>query len=224
MITILFAYYFYRSALAVLFLAPIFQKVAFYLDEICYKKKENILKNQFREMILSVATNLKVGYSVENAFLEVYADLIRLYGKKSRIVYELELIKKGLAVNMTLEKGLKDFSNRCNIEEITEFVDIFIIARKMGGNLTDIIQTTVDMISQKIEVDNEIHILISAKRLEQQIMMCVPFLIISYIEITNRNFFLPLYHNMAGVFVMSVCLLIYLVSIKISAKVMDIRI
>lgn len=175
-------------------------------------------------MILSISTNLKVGYSVENAFLEVYADLVDLYGKNSRIIYELDLIKKGLAVNLTLERGLRDFSNRCKMEEVTEFVDIFIIARKTGGNLSDIIQATVDTISQKIEVDNEINVLTSAKRLEQQIMMCVPFLIILYIEITNQNFFLPLYHNFVGIVVMSVCLFIYLISVRISTKVMDIRI
>ncbi len=209
---------------AIPFLLPISIKVAFYLDERFYEKRKNILKNQFREMILAVATNLRAGYSVENAFLESYADLIHLYGKKGRIIYELEAIKKGLSVNLTLEKVLMDFSNRCNMEEITEFVDIFVIARKTGGNLVDIIQSSVTMISQKIDVDNDIQVITRAGRLEQQIMLFVPFLIIFYIEITNENFFLPLYHNTAGVLIMSVCLIVYFISVKISAKVIDIRI
>ena len=51
-----------------------------------------------------------------------------------------------------------------------------------------------------------------------------PFLIIFYIESTNRNFFGPLYHNLAGILVMSVCLCIYLVAVKISGKIISIRV
>lgn len=175
-------------------------------------------------MILSMATNLKVGYSPENAFLETYADLIHLYGKNSKIVYELEIIKKGLAVNLTLERLLRDFERRCKIEEISEFVDIFCLARKTGGNLVEIIDSSATIISQKIAVDEEIEVITRAGKMERQIMMGIPFIIILYIELTNRNFFSPLYHNFAGILVMSVCLLVYLVSVKISGKIISIRI
>ena len=54
-------------------------------------------------------------------------------------------------------------------------------------------------------------------------MMGIPFLIISYIELTNKNFFAPLYHNFAGTLVMTVCLLVYLATVKISGKIIDVR-
>lgn len=196
----------------------------FALDRIICEKNQRLLKNQFREMILSMATNLKVGYSPENAFLETYADLIHLYGKNSRIVYELETIKKGLSVNLTLDGLLKDFEKRCQIEEITEFVDIFCLARRTGGNLVDIVTSSATVISEKIAVDEEVAIITRAGKMERQIMIGIPFLIILYIELTNKNFFSPLYHNLTGVLVMSVCLIVYLASVKISGKVICIRI
>lgn len=171
-----------------------------------------------------MATNLKVGYSPENAFLETYADLIHLYGKNSRIVYELETIKKGLSVNLTLEALLKDFEKRCQLEEITEFVDIFCLARRTGGNLVEIVTSSATEISEKIAVDEEVEVITRAGKMERQIMMGIPFLIILYIELTNENFFAPLYHNLAGVLVTSVCLAVYLVSVKLSGKIISIRI
>lgn len=218
------AYFFYRSVWAMIFLMPISFEIMFYLDNTVCEKNKRMLKQQFREMILSMATNLKVGYSPENAFLETYADLIQLYGKNSRIIYELETIKKGLSVNLTLQKLLKDFEERCRIEEISEFVDVFCLADKTGGNLVEIIDSTANLISEKISVDEEIEILTRAGKMERQIMMVIPFVIIVYVELTNKNFFMPLYHNFTGILVMSTCLAVYLVAIKISAKIICIRI
>ncbi len=194
------------------------------MDNAIWEKNKQILKSQFREMILSMATNLKVGYSPENAFLEAYADLSKLYGTKSRIIYELETIKKGLSVNISFDKLLRDFEKKCEIEEISEFVDIFCLAGKTGGNLVEIIDSTANMISEKITIDGEIDVITRAGKMERHIMMVIPFLIVLYIECTNKNFFSPLYHNPTGILVMSVCLLIYLVAVKVSGKIINIRI
>ena len=196
----------------------------FFLDNTVWEKNKQILKSQFREMILSMATNLKVGYSPENAFLEAYADLSKLYGTKSRIIYELETIKKGLSVNISFDRLLWDFEKKCEIEEISEFVDIFCLAGKTGGNLVEIIDSTANMISEKIAVDEEIDVITGAGKMERHIMMIIPFLIVLYMECTNKNFFSPLYHNIAGNLVMSVCLLIYFVAVKVSGKIINIRI
>lgn len=205
-------------------LFPIAFGVLFSLDESKNRKQKQILKNQFQDMILSMATNLKVGYSPENAFLETYADLLQLYGKNSRIIYELETIKNGLAVNITLDKLLLDFDKRSQIEEITEFVDIFCLAKRTGGNLIEIIDSSAAIISQKIATDEEVEVILSAGKMERQIMMGIPFLIIMYIELTNKGFFSPLYQNFAGRVVMSICLVVYLAAIVISGKIINIRI
>lgn len=203
---------------------PISFEVMFYLDNAVYEKNKKILKDQFREMILSMATNLKVGYSPENAFLEAYVDLVSLYGTKNKMIYELETMKKGLSVNITFEKLLRDFEKKYKIEEITEFVDIFCLAGKTGGNLVEIIDSTANIISQKIAVDEEIEVMISAGKVERQLMMIIPFIIILYIEITNKYFFSVLYHNLAGNLVMSMCLIVYFVAVKISGKIINVRI
>ena len=74
------AYFFYRSVWAMLPLFPIAFGVLVNLENERLEKQNRILKKQFQDMILSMATNLKVGYSPENAFLETYADLLLLYG------------------------------------------------------------------------------------------------------------------------------------------------
>ena len=141
-VVFLLAYFFYRSWMAVPFLIPIGAYVTFYLDEEKQKKESEVLKKQFREMILAVATNLKAGYSIENSFTEARADMIRLYGNNGQIVRELWNIENALKVNQTLEQQLYRFANKCRIEEVMDFAEIFSIAKRMGGNLAEIIDNT----------------------------------------------------------------------------------
>ena len=147
-----------------------------------------------------------------------------LYGKESHICKELNYIAKGLDNNIVLEKLLYDFAMRSHIQDIIQFADVFMIAKRSGGNMTEILSETADTIEQKISVDKEIQVLVSSKKMEQKIMNVIPFIIIFYIELTSKGFFNSLYHNLIGVVVMTVCLAVYLAAIMISGKLVEIEV
>ena len=90
--------------------------------------------------------------------------------------------------------------------------------------MTDILTKTASVIEQKTETDKEIQLMISAKKLEQKIMNAVPFLIIFYVSSTSRGFFDVLYHNPAGVLVMTVCLAVYMAAVVLSRKIVNIEV
>ena len=217
-------YFFYRSIWACLMLSPI---LVIFLKE---KKKEltktrkQELNIQFKDAVLSVSANQRAGYSVENAFREAYRDMAMLYGTESYICCEISHIVKGLDNNVTLEKLLYDFGVRSHIPDIMQFADVFMIAKRSGGNMPEILSATADTIEQKITVDKEIQVLVSAKKMEQKIMNMVPFLIILYIELTSKGFFDVLYHNLTGILIMTVCLAVYLAAFMISRRLVEIEV
>lgn len=90
--------------------------------------------------------------------------------------------------------------------------------------MTDIIERTISVISRKMDVEKEIDVLISSKRLEAGIMNIVPFFIIFYISITGNGFFDPLYHNVVGVVLMTICMLVYFAAYLLSQKIVNISI
>ena len=98
------------------------------------------------------------------------------------------------------------------------------MAKRSGGNMTDIIGRTIAVISRKMDVEKEIDVLISSKRLEAGIMNIVPFFIIFYISITSNGFFDPLYHNVVGVILMTICMLVYFAAYLLSQKIVNITI
>lgn len=218
------AYFFYQSAWVCIFLAPLFAAFLKEKKKDLAKKRRQELNMQFKDAVLSVSANQKAGYSVENAFREAYRDMEMLYGRESHICKELTYIAKGLDNNVVLEKLLYDFGFRSHLPDILQFADVFFIAKRNGGNMTEILSGTADMIEQKIAVDKEIEVLISSKKMEQKIMNIVPFFIIFYINLTSKGFFEVLYHNLIGIVIMTVCLSVYLAAFMISRKLVEIEV
>lgn len=179
---------------------------------------------QFKDAIFSVLTSLKAGYSIENSFLEARKDMDILYGKNSDISFYLSKISKGLRNSVPLEKLIFGMGKETGNTDIQDFALVFAVAKRSGGNMTEIIDRTIGVISGKLEVEKEIDVLISAKRLEARIMNMVPFFIIFYISVTSPGFFDSLYHNFLGIILMSVCMAIYCVSYVLSEKIVNITI
>ena len=220
-IVLLLSWFFYRSIWAILpisFLGVLYWKRSINESVQANRKK---LVVQFQECILSVAASLDVGYSVENAFLESDADMQMLFGKHSFICQELQLIKRGLIINITLEELLISFGQRCNIPEIKEFAEVFVIAKRNGGSIPEIIRTSAEIISQKNKAEENITTLITSRRLEQKVMNVMPFGICIYVGIGNPGYFDSLYHNFFGVCLMSGCLIAYIIAYYLSNKILE---
>ncbi len=224
LLVVCIAYFFYRSVLACIFLSPVFFFFLKQKKKELAKKRRQMLNQQFKDMVLSLSANQKAGYSVENAVKEAYRDMAMLYGKESYICKELWILIKGLENNIVLEKLFYNLGIRSHLPDIMQFADVFWIAKRNGGNMTQILAQTADTIEQKIEVDREIELLIHAKQMEQKIMNMVPFLIIFYISITSKGFFDVLYHNPVGITIMTICLLVYFAAYRLACRIVEIEI
>lgn len=218
------AYFFYQSLWACLLLAPALPLFLERKKKELAKRRRQELSMQFKDAVLSVSANQKAGYSVENAFREAYQDMAMLYGGDSPICRELHYISKGLDNNMVLEKLLYELGVRSHVPDILQFADVFLIAKRTGGNMTEILSETADSIEQKSAVDKEIQVLLSSKKMEQKIMNIVPFFIIFYISVTSKGYFDVLYHNPIGIVIMTFCLLLYLAAFTISEKIVAIEV
>lgn len=217
----MFSYFFYRSVWAVFPLAAV--GFLSYRQDVLNKTKScrDELRLQFKECILFVAANMRAGYAVENAFVESRNDMKLLYGDQSLMYLELENIRRGLVLNITLEELLSDLAGRSDCEEIQQFAQVFAIAKRGGGNLSAIMQSTVSLISQRIDAMQEIKTILSGRKMEQNIMKCMPFMIVLYIGSTYPGYFDCLYHNPQGVFIMTICLLLYLAAYLWGDKILD---
>ncbi|WP_330612015.1 type II secretion system F family protein [Anaeromicropila herbilytica] len=218
------AYLFYRSILSILLFSPYFILYCKQQKKKCIKTRKWNLNIQFRDAIINISGALNAGYSIENAIKQSTEDLKLMYEKDSYIVKEFEYMTRQLKNNQTIEDVFLDFSNRSKVEDICNFTEVFITAKRTGGDLIKIIRRTSNSISDKIEVKREIITLITAKKFESSIMNFIPLGIILYMWLFSPGFMDPLYGNIKGVVVMSAALVLYGVAYKISQKIIDIEV
>lgn len=185
-------------------------------------KKQQLLL-EFKDAMQSISAALLAGYSVENAWREGEKEMQRLHGADACMVKELRQMNAAVRMNRPLEQELAAFAERSGCEDIESFAEVFLFAKRSGGDFGKIIRTTVSRISGKIEVEREIATVISGKKMEQRVMNVVPAFLLGYLNFTSEEFLAPLYGNTFGVIVMTAAFLVYLAAVRLSEKIMNIR-
>jgi len=131
---------------------------------------------------------------------------------------------KKLKLNDSLEALLLDFGRRSHQEDIENFGEIFSVARRSGGDLKRIICDTAENITQKAGAQQEIRVSLAAKKKEQQVMSLIPLLILLYVDVASPEFLNGLYHNLFGIGVMTVCLVVYVLAFFWGRRIVQIEV
>lgn len=215
-------YLFYDSYQAGLILIPFAILDYKALKKRKLEKQKRELTLQFKSMMESLVTSLNAGYSLEKAFEETERDLHLIYDKQAFIFQELQTILSGIKMNVPLEQLLKEFGQRSSVDDIANFANVVLVAKRNGGNLIHVIQKTVQSITDKIAVEEDIETMITAKKFEQKIMMMMPYGIIFYMRMSNGGFFDVLYHNLLGIVLMTAFLIVIYIADFWAQKIMEI--
>ena len=166
-------------------------------------RKRN-LTSQFKNLLSSVSSSLAAGRSVENSFKAASEDLKMLYpNENTDILKEIEWLVHKIGLNEPVEVALVDFANRSNIDEIASFATVFATCKKTGGDLVNVVRSTSNIISEKIEIKNDIYLTLAAKKMEQKVLMVVPFIIVAFLAFSTGDFMYPMYHSIIGRAVMT---------------------
>ncbi|HAT02655.1 MAG TPA: type II secretion system protein F [Oribacterium sp.] len=220
----LFSYTFYKSIVLFLVLLPFALLLPFYQRKaLCAARKQRLLL-EFKEALSILSSFLSAGYSTENAFRAAIPELKQLFQSHAMIVLEFQKIVQGMTLNKPVEDLLSDFAYRSGLDDITNFAEVFIVAKRNGGQLVQILSHSSEIIREKIQVQEEIRTLNANRRYEQKIMNLIPFLIILYMNFSSPGFFLVLYETFLGRVTMTVCLILYLTALYLSERIMNIEI
>lgn len=220
----LISYLFYGTWICAILFSPYLIWYIKSWEKQLIKKKQANFRLQFKEAIQSLSAALNVGYSVENAMREAVKDLNGIYKKDDMILREFSYMIRQLQMNVTAETVLKDFAQRTGDEDVQTFVTVFNMAKRSGGDTLEIIRNAVRQMGEKIDVEREITTLISGKKLELRIMTMIPMAMVLYMKISFPEFLDVLYGNVAGVVIMSVCLLVYLAAYEMGKRIVEIEV
>lgn len=217
-------YLFYQNIVLFVFMIPIPLLWLKWKKQMRTEQRKKELNYQFKDALNSLSVSLRAGYSIENALIEAEHDMRKLNGKSAEIVRELAYINKQIKVSIPAEELLTDLGIRSNLEDIKNFAAVFSIARRMGGNLTEIVNEAAGHISEKIDVERSIETAIASKRFEQSVMSVMPCGIIFYLQLASPGFLDGLYGNIFGICFMTICLICYIAAWHMGRRIVDIEV
>lgn len=209
LLDVLIGWLFYQSTLAILTgfgLCPVFLRNKRNSAKI---QRQNDLKLQFKDALLSAAGAMRAGYSIENAWREAKKDVIQQYGMESDMAVEMRQMIHQMDCNVPLEQLLEDFAERSRIEDVEQFAGIFSYAKRSGGDFTAIMGNTVRQMADRMELQETIETALTARKMEQKVMNVIPLFILAFVNVTSGSFLEALYGNVAGVLIMTGCLILY---------------
>lgn len=219
------AYVFYRSIPICAALAPF---GLFYLP---YRRKQrtaklrDALKQQFRDMLYSLSSSLMAGKTMESALREVRGDLEILYpDPETAIIREVDIMLRRIMLNETVDVALNDLAERSGIEDIYSFCSVLATCRKMGGNIVEIVKNTTNILGDKMEIKNEIDVLLAQRRFEKKVLNVMPIALILVLSMTAKDYIEPVFTTLLGRLVMSAAIVMIGFSWLISEKIMKIEV
>lgn len=152
------------------------------------EKRRTLLRGQFRDMLEGLVTSLGSGNNVPDSFSAVYEDLKIQYDADAYIIKEIEIILAGIRHNVPVEEVIMDFGKRSGINDIETFANVFNISYRKGGNIKDVIRNTHNILSEKIEITEDIETTVTSGKLDQKIMLVMPILLIAMIKSMSPEF------------------------------------
>ena len=219
---LLLDYLFYEQPAALIPMIPLPFLYLIMQKRKAVRKRKQELNYQFRDVLTSLSVAVRAGYSLENAVHACTRDLEHMYSPGTDILEEFHYMESQIRVSVPAEELFYDFGKRSGVEDIINFASVINVCRRMGGDMSSVIQKCAGMVADKIDVHREISTSIAAKKVEQNIMRIMPAGIILYLKLTSPGFLTPMYGNAFGAVMMTVCLMVYGAAYALGRKIVDI--
>ncbi|WP_340021772.1 type II secretion system F family protein [Paenibacillus sp. FSL K6-1096] len=215
-------YLFYHRLLLAVLLVPGSAYGPRLLRQYLLQRRRAALNLQFKQMLFSLSSSLSAGRSVENAFREAVQDLRMLDPEgASDMISELNIICARMENGEPIEDALYDFSSRAGMEDVERFADVFMVCKRTGGDLVEIVRRTSGIIGEKLDIQQDIAVSIAQKKFEAKALLVSPLMMVMFMSLSAGDYMQPMYTG-AGIAVSTLALIALFLCYLWTNKIMDI--
>lgn len=187
-------YLFYHNLILSLLLGTAGLTIPKFWRRFMLERRRKTLNLHFKQALYSLSSSLSAGRSVENGFRDAVQDLLLLDpGGQSDLIFELKVIVSRLEYGEPIEVALQDFARRAGMEDIANFADVFSTCKRTGGDLVEVVRRTSSVIGEKLDIQQEISVMIAQKRFESKALLAAPFLLLLFMNLTSPDYIETMY-------------------------------
>lgn len=190
---------FYRSLVPAAMAVPAYfvtrEKYDRWLDE----RERRELRNQFKDMLYSFSASFSSGRHMTEAMEEAEEALESIYGGKCALTERLDYMLRRIRDTGDTDISVwEEFAAQSKVSEIEEFTQVFRVCRDTGGDLIKAADRAASIITDKINIENEIRTMSSQKKTEGKLITAMPVILIIFLGIVSPEYVAPLYETVSG--------------------------
>ena len=133
------------------------------------RRRRDKFNAQLPEALATMSNALRAGFSISQAF-----DSVVETGEVP-VSEEFAILQRQLRIGMGFEEALDSMSARVGSDDLTLVTTAILIARKTGGNVTEIFDKISETIRGRMKVERKVKTLTAQGRLQGLIVSAMPW-------------------------------------------------
>ena len=173
---------------------------------------------QLTDALGTMSNALRAGFSIAQAFESVAeADL-------HPISDEFALLLQQMRVGMSFDDALASMEKRVSSDDLSLVVTAIDIARKTGGNLTEIFDSISNTIRGRMRVERKVRTLTAQGRLQGLVVSLMPLILCIIMTMMKPNLMIPFLTSLSGIVCLLTASVMVLVGWFIIRKIVTIKV
>jgi Flp pilus assembly protein TadB/Mg-chelatase subunit ChlD len=157
--------------------------------------------DQLPDMLQLIASSLRSGFSLSQALDGVVREGAQ--PAASEFARALTEARLGVALEDALDQG----AERMKSQDLAWVVMAVRISRDVGGNLAEVLLTTVHTMRERVQLKRQIRALSAEGRLSAYILIALPILVAGWFALVRPDYLRPLYTVAPGITMLVVAVL-----------------
>lgn len=173
---------------------------------------------QLTEALGTMSNALRAGFSISQAFESVAeADM-------HPISDEFALLLQQMRVGMRFDDALASLEKRVPSDDLSLVVTSIDIARKTGGNLTEIFDRISETIRGRMRIERKVRSLTAQGRLQGIVVSLMPFLLCVVLTMMKPGLMIPFLTSLTGALCLAIASVMVLVGWLVIRKIVTIKV
>ena len=216
---------FYNTVIFVLLSPLVFFLLSKPLKEKLRDRRLRSLRDQFRDVLYGFSTSFATGMHMEEAMENSAHQIAEVYGEHADMAEELFYMIRRVKEAGDSEVDLwNNLAKRSDIEDIRDFASVFSACRDAGGNLVAAVDRASNLIIDKINIENEMRLMFSQKKMEGHMMGLMPIVMILFLRLSSPSYLDVMYESLVGRILMTMSLVGVMVAAYLTDRITRVEI
>jgi tight adherence protein B len=205
-----------KNAILALAFVPFFGCSPFFYLIILKQQRMKRMRMQMVEALDLISRALKAGHAFTGGLRLAADEFDDPLGPE--FAETLDEINFGVSV----PEALKNLARRVDCSEMKYFVVGVILQRETGGNLAELMDTLAKLIRERFKFDGKVKTLSAEGKLSAVVLICLPFVIIAYLKLTQPDYMNLLFTDPIGRFMAVVAGIMMIIGIFVMTRMVKI--